>query len=248
MKLIRTDKILGLLRNITLLVHRFKFRTDRGVNYIQKYLRGCSAAIFKGDAAEFLLCSPFHQEAYQGLRDARVHGIHRHMVTIVCGPSQCELREVTGSYNYAALLVGHIHQNLSPFACLRVLVGHICQCRILSYILEMLCHGLADRNLPCGNAQCHHQIPGVASRPAACSKAGHCHAYDAFSVPAKLVKCKHGHDQCQCAVESSRYSNDGGTAVDMRKSGRKAKGLDGHYFLASCIPFLKCLNVFQCVT
>ena len=238
MKLIRTDKILGLLRNFTLLVHRFKFRTDRGVNYIQKYLRGCSAAIFKGDAAEFLLCSPFHQEAYQGLRDARVHGIHRHMVTIVCGPSQCKLREVAGTYNDAALLVGHIHQNLSPFTRLRVLVSHICQCRILSNVLKMLCHGLADRNLPRCNAQRHHQIPGVAPRPAACSKARHCHADDAFSVPAKLVKCQNGHDQCQCAVETSRYSNDGRTAVDMRKPGRKAEGLNCHYFLASCISFL----------
>ena len=73
------------------------------------------------------------------------------MVTIVGGPSESKLREVAGAKHHSTLLIGHIHQNLSPFAGLTILICDILDLRVVTDILEMQFDSWADRNL----AECH---------------------------------------------------------------------------------------------
>ena len=81
---------------------------------------------------------------HESLRDAGVHGIHRHVVAVVGRPAECELREVARADDYASGLVGYVHKNLCPFSCLGVLVSHIVHRLVVADVQEMAVTG-------CGN-------------------------------------------------------------------------------------------------
>ena len=66
-----------------------------------------------------------HEITYEGLRYACVHTIHRHMVAVVGGPSERQLRQITCADDQPVFRIGQIHQYLRAFACLRVFVNYV---------------------------------------------------------------------------------------------------------------------------
>lgn len=84
--------------------------------------------------------------AHKRLGHARVDGIHAHVVTVVCGPAERQLRQVARADDKTASLIGQVHQNLRTLAGLAVLVSHVLHGRIVLNVLKMLLHGCMDRN------------------------------------------------------------------------------------------------------
>ena len=138
MKFIRSYQIFCFLRNYT--IHRRKqFRTDRGIQHIHQHLRQllvfCCVGIVK------------NQIPHQSLRHGTVDCIHGHMVPIVSCPSQRQFRHISGSNNHSIILVRQIHQNLSSFSCLRILISYVMHILIMSDIFKMLSYGFFDPDL-----------------------------------------------------------------------------------------------------
>lgn len=70
--------------------------------------------------------------------DSGIYSVHRHVVAIVCGPSQCQFRQVARSYHQSCGLVCDIHQHLRSFARLGIFVNHIVNVCIMSDVGKML--------------------------------------------------------------------------------------------------------------
>ena len=60
------------------------------------------------------------------------------MVAVIGRPAECQFGEIAGPYDESVLLVGDIHQQLGPFACLAVFVSHVVDGRIVVDVAEML--------------------------------------------------------------------------------------------------------------
>ena len=66
------------------------------------------------------------------------------MVSIIGGPSQRQLGEVTGTDHQGIELIGEVHQDLGALTGLCVLVGGIMPGGIMTNVLKMLHDGLAN--------------------------------------------------------------------------------------------------------
>ena len=140
MELVWTHKIFCFLFDITQFVGWDKLRRDRGIHNIEQRLR-CHLARDVGD-----------EVTDERLGHTSIDTIHRHVITIIGGPSQGEFREVARSDDNRILLVGNVHQDLRTLTCLRVLIGDIMNFRVLADILEMLGDSLSDIDLTDSNA------------------------------------------------------------------------------------------------
>ena len=78
------------------------------------------------------------------------------MVAVIRCPSEGKFGEVSGANNESIQLVGKVHQNLCPFASLRVFVGGVVDFSVVTNVGEMLFDGLRNRNLHLRNTQCLH--------------------------------------------------------------------------------------------
>ena len=112
-----THEVFGLLRYVALLVGRNELRTDRSVEDVEQDLLRTLI-----DTAQ---CHPLDEVLDQGLGDAHIDRIHRHVVAIVGTPAEGKLREVTSADDDAACLVAHVHEYLCALASLTVLVSHV---------------------------------------------------------------------------------------------------------------------------
>ena len=148
------------------------------------------------------------------------------MVAIVRRPAERKLRKITGTHHDTVFLVGHIHKNLRPFACLRILIGNILNLRVLANVGEVLRHSLPDRNLQGCHAQRRHQVGSIRMRSRRRAESRHCDTYNPFPVPAEFVESQDRHYQCQCAVQSAGNADYGSLRMDMSKPCREANYLD----------------------
>lgn len=150
---VRADQVLCLLFDVAVLVCRDQFGADRRVDDVQQ-----------GEAGGFVhlvVGNPFDQVLDQCFRDTSVHAVHRHVVAVVGRPAECQFGEIAGSDNEAVLLVGDIHQQLGPFACLAVFVGHVVDGRIVVDVSEMLQAGFLDRDFFQGDTEGTDEVAGV---------------------------------------------------------------------------------------
>ena len=113
-QLIGSHQVFGLLLDGAVGLGRNQFGADGRIHHVEQdvaYLRIVGVGSL-----------PCHEVAYKGLRYAGVQSVHRHVVAIVCGPSECQLREVARTYDDGVLAVGHVHEQLGALAGLAVLI------------------------------------------------------------------------------------------------------------------------------
>ena len=128
MKLVRSDQVLRLLGNLSVL-RRQKLRAHRGIENIVKNIR-------KGLVTAGIRVVT-DKMADQCLRNRSVHAIHGHVVTVVSSPAESQLGHISGSDDHTVCLVRKIHKDQCAVSRLRVLVSHIMDRRIMSDILEV---------------------------------------------------------------------------------------------------------------
>ena len=104
------------------------------------------------------------------------------MVTVVCSPSECQFRQVTGTYDESVLLIGQIHQNLRALTGLTVFIRHIMDIDIVVDILEVLYAGITDAYLAPGDSQFRHQTHGIGMGAVGSTEAWHGDTYNALAV------------------------------------------------------------------
>ena len=190
---VRADQVLCLLLDVAVLVCRDQFGADRRVDDIQQGEAG--------GIVHLVIGNPFDQVFDQCFRDAAVHAVHRHMVAVVGRPAECQFGEVAGSDHEAVLLVGDIHQQLGPFACLAVFVGHVMDGRIMVDVAEMLKAGFLDRDLFQCDAEGADEVASVSIGAVGCTEAGHRDADDLPPWHFQSVERHDGHEQSQGGVQ-----------------------------------------------
>ncbi len=137
---------------------------------------------------------PADQRGYQRFRHTRVDSVHRHVVAVVGGPAQSQLRHVPGADYQPFYPIRVVHQYLHSLPGLAVFVRHVVDIAIMFNILEVLRYGIVDRYLLDGNSnlshQCHSVVVGTLSR----AKPRHGKAVDIFPWESQPVE-RVGHDQ-----------------------------------------------------
>ena len=102
-ELVRAYQILGLLLDVSLLVGRCQLWRDRRINYVNQRIPLLCESRQHSDVA--------YQILNQRLWNAGINAIHRHMVTVIRTPSQCQFRQVASTNHHTAHLISHIHQD-----------------------------------------------------------------------------------------------------------------------------------------
>ena len=197
MQFVGANEVFRLLLDITMFVSRNQFGRDGRINDIEQCICG------------HLSCHKTHQVADKGLGHAGIHTIHRHVVTIIGSPSQCQFREVSRTNDDGIFLVCYIHQDLRTFTGLGILVGHIMHLLIMAYILKMLGHSLGNTDFTDSHAQCLHQFNGVIVRTIRRSEAWHRDTYDTLSIEVEFVESLHRHKKCQRGVKAATDAYNG---------------------------------------
>ena len=170
MQLIRSDNLLRLLRNLSLL-RRQKLRAHRSCQHIQQY--GGKLLI----PADIRIVAD--QMTHQRLRHRGVDGIHRHMVAVVRSPAKRQLGQVTGANHQSAALIGKIHKNLCALARLAILIGNIVFFRIMTNIPKMGIDSVDDADFLQRPADALNQRAGIFVGAAGRPKPRHGHTQNA---------------------------------------------------------------------
>ena len=178
---------------------------------------------------------PAHQVTHQGLGNAHVDVVHRHVVTVVGGPTQSQLRQVARAQHEAVDLVGEVHQNLGALTCLAVFIGHVVVIRIVADVLEMLSHCSGDADLMQRHAQRLDHGAGIGVSAVGGAEARHGDGMDVLAVASHAVKRPHGNQQRQRRVQASRNAHDNRLDASEFQAAHQSFGLYGDNFLATGI-------------
>ena len=216
MQLVRTDQVLCLLGDLTVL-GRKELRTDRSVQNVQKDL--LKRLVTTG------VCVIADQMADQRLRHGTVDRVHGHMVTVVGRPAERQLGEITGSDDDAAGLVRQIHQHLGALSGLGILISNICHFRIMSDVCKMTHDSVFDIDLfQCAAKGLRHGAR-VSVGPVRGSEGRHRDGIDSPAVQAEQIKCLYCNKQRQRGIQSSRDPDDCRLRADMLQALLQAKSL-----------------------
>ena len=216
MQLIRAHQILGLLRNLAIARRWQKLGGHRRIEDIEQHLGNTPAK----DISRIT-----HQMTHKRLGHARVDGVHAHVVAVIGGPAERQLRQIARADDKTASLVGQIHQNLRTLAGLAVLVGHVLHGRIVLNVLEVLLHGRVDRNLAEAHTQVAGERLGIRLGAMRRTKAGHGDRRDTRARQPQRIEGTHGHKQCQRGVQATRKTDDRSLGARVGKAGLEAGGL-----------------------
>ena len=163
--------------------------------------------------------------AHKRLGHARVDGVHAHVVAVIGSPAERQLRQVAGTDDKAASLVGQVHQNLRTLAGLAVLVGHVLHGRIVLNVLKVLLHSRVDRNLAEAHTQVAGKRLGIGLGAMRRAKARHGHGCDTGARQPQRIEGTHGHKQCQRGVQATRKADDRSLGTCVGKAGLEARSL-----------------------
>ena len=176
------------------------------------------------------------------LRNGTVDTIVRHVVGIVCCPSQCEFGKVASSYHKTIHLVCHIHEDLCAFASLSVLVCNIVLIDVVLNVLEMLEACLAYTDFAKRDAQALHKCHSIMIGAVGGSETRHGNTYNICTWTRELVHGTNADEKGKGGVEATADTNHYGLRMCMDNALCKGIHLDGKDFLASFIEFLACWN------
>ena len=174
-----------------------------------------------------------HQVPHQGLGDGAVHPVHGHMVAVIGGPAQGQLRQVAGADDNAPQPVGRVHQHLGALPRLRVLIGHVQVGFPLADVQKVLAHRFLNGNLPEADLQLFRNALGVGLGPAGGAEAGHGQGVDALPGQPQPVERPGCDQQRQGGVQPAGKAHHRHLAVDGRKPGGQAHALHGQDQLAA---------------
>ena len=170
MQLVGTYQVFGLLLDITQFVGRNQLGRNRGIDDVEQRF------------GSHILSHITHQIANQRFGHTSIHTIHRHVVAIIGGPSQCQLRQVACTNHNRILLISHIHQYLGALAGLRVLVGDIVNAGVVLDIAEVLGNSSSNADFANGNTQRLHQFNGIVIGAIGSSETWHRDTDDALTI------------------------------------------------------------------
>ena len=233
MELVGPHQLLSLLGDLPILGGQ-QLRGDRGVQHVEEGL---------GQPLPAVLRLVAHQVAHQGLWHRGVHAVHGHVVPVVGGPAQGQLRQIPGADSDAPHPVGQVHHHLGALPGLGILEGRVQAVHVLADVREVLAHRLLDGHLPEIHPQLLGDLLGVGLRPPRGAEAGHGHGVDTLPVQTQTVEGPHRHQQSQGGVQPSGQADDRALAPDVGQPGGKALGLHGQNQLA---PAGKALLVPGC--
>ena len=186
---IGTHQILRLLLDGAISLDRNQFGADRCIYNVEQDAAHLSIVV--------MLSLPLHQVAHEGLGDTRIHAIHRHMVTIVGSPSECQLREVARTDYDSILTIGHIHKQLCTLARLAILIGSIVHINIVLNILKVLYASILNTNLTQRHTQMVHQVKRILVGTVRSSESRHGNTDDTRTGKLQTVEGTHRSQQCQ---------------------------------------------------
>ena len=227
MQLIRSYEVFRFLRDHS--VHRRQqFRADRGIQHVKQYL------------PQFLLPGSIrivtHQMTHQRLRHRSVYRIHGHVIAVVGGPAQRQLRHIAGPDDHAVLLIGNVHEDLCPLSRLRILIGDIMDIGIMADICKMLFHRPVDADFPQRRPQLMRERHRVGICPVRGSKTWHGHTGDALPRQPQHIKSSRCHQHCQCGIQTAADADDSVAAVRMCQSLFQSHGLNREDLVTPFIP------------
>ena len=194
MELIGAHQILGLLGDHPVL-RRQQLRTHRRVQDVIK------------DILQFFVAAGIrvipYQVADQRLGDRCVHPVHGHMVSVVGGPAQGQLRHIAGADDHSSVFIGQIHQDLGPLPGLGIFIGHVMVVHTVAQIPEVDCHSLFDADLLKLCSQLFRKKAGILIGPVCGPEAGHGHRKDLFPGDLKHIKGPGRHQKGQRGIQSA---------------------------------------------
>ena len=218
MKLIGTDEILGFLGNHAVF-GRQKLWAYRSVQNIKQ--DGGKLFFTAG------VCIVADQMADESLGDGAVYGVHGHVITVVGCPSECELREISGSDYDAAGLVGDVHEHLRPLSGLTVLIGNIVNVDVVADVAEVKRNRLVEADLAEGDAELANEGAGVLIGTVGGAEAGHGDGDDAFSWKIQHVKSFYGYQKGERGIQAAGNADHRVRGMDVVKPFFQPHGLNG---------------------
>ena len=187
------------MRNLAVLGGQ-QLRGDRSVQNVQQH----GAQGVGGGNVGFVM----HQMAHQRFGHPGVHTVHAHVVAVVGGPAQCQLRQVAGAHHKAAGAVGSVHQFQRAHTGLPIFKGHVQHAFVLADVPEVAVHRLGDVDLFEGDLQLIAQDLGIAAGAVGGAEAGHGHGQHIAGGAAQLLHGAHRHQQGQTAVQTAGNADD----------------------------------------
>ena len=228
MQLVGADEVFGLLPDAAVR-RRQELGADGGIQDIGQH--GGQRLIPAG------IGGMAHQIPHQRFGDGAVDPIHRHMVAVVGGPAQRQLRKVAGADDDAVLLVGDIHQHLGALPRLGVFVGGVGDRLVVADIPEVLPDRFRDGNGAQRYAQPFAEDLGVAAGAVGGAEARH---GNGDGIGAGTAQQIHGPDrdqQRQGGIQAAGNAQNGGAAADMGQPPAQALRLHGENGLAAFAAF-----------
>ena len=216
------------------------FLGDHAVFRWQKLWADRSVQDIKQDGGKLFLAAGVRVIADQmtdkSLGDGAVHGVHRHMISVIGRPPQGKLGEVAGSDHDSSGLVGDVHEYLCPLSRLTVLIGDVVHAYVVTDVAEVKGHRLVEADFPEGDTELADQGAGIPVGPVSSAEAGHGDGDDAFPWKVKHVECLNGYQKGERGIETSGNADHGVGCVDVVEPFLETHGLYGQDFLAALVP------------
>ena len=165
MQLIGPDKGFRLLRDLAGLRRGEKLRADRRVENVEQH------AAQGGTLGRVRLIA--HDVAHERLRNARVHAVHAHMVTVVRCPAERQLAQVARADDKAARAVGKVHQLQRTHARLPIFKCDVKHGLALADVGKVAAHRVRNGNFRELYTQLLTQNLCIGARPLRRAEAGH---------------------------------------------------------------------------
>ena len=228
MQLVGSDQLLGLLRDAALGIGRKQLGRDGRSGHVTQHLRRAPFGAVRG--------IPFDDMTHERLGHRGVDPVHRHLVAVVGRPTQRQFRQVTRTHDQRSLAVGHVHQNLRPFAGLRILVGRRTVVGRQPDVAEVLLAGGADRNLACRDTQLAHQRQGIAIGAVGRPEPRHRDPHDPPPVESQPIEGVYRDEQRQRRIQPARNPHHRPCGVRMLQTAGQSHRLNMENLLAAAVP------------
>ena len=187
-QLIGAHEVLGLLLDGAVGLGGDELGADGGVHDIEQDITNLGLVVVHS--------LPLYEVTHESLGDTGIHAIHRHVVAIICSPSEGQLRKIARTDDDGVLTIGHIHEELGTLTRLTVLIGSVVHFDIVLDILEVLYAGLLDADLSLGDTQEAHEVERVLISAVGGAEAWHGDTDDARTGQAEAVEGAHRSKQC----------------------------------------------------
>ena len=223
---VRAQNAFGLLRNLSVIIGRQKFRRHRRIENVVQDLLQFHRRFSIGTKLQRIVRIPVYDMAHKRLGNIAVDRIHRHVIGIVRAPAKRNLGKVARSNHNSAFAIRNIHQNLRAFARLDILVSHVELLRVMADILEMLEARILDAYSPQFNAQKFRKQNSIVLRALCRSKSRHRERQDFQRRAFQQLERFCDNEQRKRRIKTARKSNHSTLGARSFQTFRKTCTLD----------------------